>query len=777
MNFQFGLLRFSHIFILVGKMISERGILSISKQNIHNLFNSLAKIDESESEFKSKISEILLSVSKFIGGKYSFFIYNETEKKIHEIAFVGMKDNPKFEKKLLFPRIIKITSISAYLQWLVETSNPFSITSKYDIYPSVIADCNSVKTFPFNLQTRQIGYLNFFYNKELVSLSEIVFVEKLFSSIIINIIKNSDFFTAKEKSWSPQLFENSLLADFNLSRLFRRAYHTCKKITSSMNGYVCSVENKSGRFVLEECEKVNWRGNLPEVESSLLNRIIEDNLQITTITKSELNELENKSKSRAEVNYLLYCPLYLTTNLPKLKRNSKTLKKPLGIIVLEKGEKFTISDISLIEEYLTFESITIEKIITLEESIVVNKWKQKILEEENWDIIFSNLIEAIKAISKCDYINVFLVRQAMNTIQTEYLYGIEDALSREFKSLSSYSLLDNTIYSEIIKSKQIKILENNKLTGDEKKFRRFKINEMKHIFFPLEIPSTRQVIGIVDIGFAINKQNKLIFEYDLQILDDFIKCAAKAIDSKNKWLIEKIGHEFRNSIVAIRNNSSNLQRNLSNYGKNEISKKCDDLLIESENLLTLIGNLENVLGKPKKEQYKDEQVSIIKELQRTQRQIIPLLPEQCNADNINIEYDKFITIPEIWIDRSRFGQVLRNLFLNSINYSKKDPSTFSIYIDLEESPDDWVIIVQDWGIGIKPKYAEKIFEEGFRTPEAIARNVTGSGFGLSNSRIILNYYGGDIVLARFSDPTEFQLIIPKQLHNRQRKGIYNDFIH
>ena len=74
-----------------------------------------------------------------------------------------------------------------------------------------------------------------------------------------------------------------------------------------------------------------------------------------------------------------------------------------------------------------------------------------------------------------------------------------------------------------------------------------------------------------------------------------------------------------------------------------------------------------------------------------------------------------------------------------------------------------LIKARDRGIGIRPDLADQVFNEGFRTPEAEAKNVSGSGLGLTISRQLMRQMGGDLILARTSQPTEFHVILPKSL--------------
>ena len=120
-------------------------------------------------------------------------------------------------------------------------------------------------------------------------------------------------------------------------------------------------------------------------------------------------------------------------------------------------------------------------------------------------------------------------------------------------------------------------------------------------------------------------------------------------------------------------------------------------------------------------------------------------------------------IRPLYLDKSRFGQVVYNLLTNSIKYADDDPLKFEIRISVGEKRDAFVVRFRDWGMGVKKEYAEKIFEEGFRSPEAISKNVTGSGLGLTIARQIMREFGGDLRMVNESKPTEFTVILPKSL--------------
>ena len=120
-------------------------------------------------------------------------------------------------------------------------------------------------------------------------------------------------------------------------------------------------------------------------------------------------------------------------------------------------------------------------------------------------------------------------------------------------------------------------------------------------------------------------------------------------------------------------------------------------------------------------------------------------------------------IRALYLDKSKLKQVVFNLLLNSIKYAESDPNIFAIRIEADEMKNQYIIRFKDWGMGVSKGLEERIFEVGFRAPEAIEKNVYGSGLGLTIARSIMREMGGDLILANNYKPTEFQIILPKDL--------------
>lgn len=88
----------------------------------------------------------------------------------------------------------------------------------------------------------------------------------------------------------------------------------------------------------------------------------------------------------------------------------------------------------------------------------------------------------------------------------------------------------------------------------------------------------------------------------------------------------------------------------------------------------------------------------------------------------------------VFADREKVRQVLVNLISNSIKYGKEDGETS---IRIFELHDQVLIEIADNGIGIEEQNLPRIFERFFRTEKSRARQIGGSGLGLSIVKHIL----------------------------------------
>jgi light-regulated signal transduction histidine kinase (bacteriophytochrome) len=96
-------------------------------------------------------------------------------------------------------------------------------------------------------------------------------------------------------------------------------------------------------------------------------------------------------------------------------------------------------------------------------------------------------------------------------------------------------------------------------------------------------------------------------------------------------------------------------------------------------------------------------------------------------------------LPSLVVDKVQFAQVLQNLISNAIKYRRDEPPRIVIHARRDVA--SWIFSVSDNGRGFNQQFAERIFGLFQRL---YARDVDGTGMGLSIARRILERHGGRI---------------------------------
>jgi PAS domain S-box-containing protein len=96
-------------------------------------------------------------------------------------------------------------------------------------------------------------------------------------------------------------------------------------------------------------------------------------------------------------------------------------------------------------------------------------------------------------------------------------------------------------------------------------------------------------------------------------------------------------------------------------------------------------------------------------------------------------------LPVVRGDRGRLVQVLQNLFENAAKYMGSQPQP-QIELGAHVQGEDCVCFVRDNGIGIEPRYAERIFG----LFEKLDPRSAGTGIGLALVRRIIEFHGGRV---------------------------------
>ncbi|WP_339250962.1 ATP-binding protein [Sporosarcina sp. FSL W8-0480] len=114
----------------------------------------------------------------------------------------------------------------------------------------------------------------------------------------------------------------------------------------------------------------------------------------------------------------------------------------------------------------------------------------------------------------------------------------------------------------------------------------------------------------------------------------------------------------------------------------------------------------------------------------------------------------------IQADKGRLIQVMVNLLINSINYSKAQTT---IFITTSETREQVIIQVTDEGIGIKKDELPRLFERFYRVDRGRSRESGGTGLGLAIVKHLIEAHAGKVsVESELGVGTSFTITLPKK---------------
>jgi len=117
--------------------------------------------------------------------------------------------------------------------------------------------------------------------------------------------------------------------------------------------------------------------------------------------------------------------------------------------------------------------------------------------------------------------------------------------------------------------------------------------------------------------------------------------------------------------------------------------------------------------------------------------------DRFNAAGCKLDVTVDSNLPQVEADPDALITVLLNLLDNALKYSNQDK-----HIVLRVFADDGHVCfgVEDNGIGLSRRAAQKVFERFYRVDNELSRSAEGSGLGLSIVRFIVNAHGGTVTV-------------------------------
>jgi len=205
---------------------------------------------------------------------------------------------------------------------------------------------------------------------------------------------------------------------------------------------------------------------------------------------------------------------------------------------------------------------------------------------------------------------------------------------------------------------------------------------------------------------------------------------------KQRRFVSDASHELRTPITVISGYADMLDR----WGKDDaatLQEGLDAIKSEAANMYDLIEKLLFLARTDQDRQLlKKENFDTAALLEEILHETSIIAPEH----KIELKKNDSVTL---MADVAAIKQMLRIFIENSIKYT---PPKGSIILSGEKTAADWVVTIQDSGIGIDENEQSQIFQRFYRVDKSRAKITGGSGLGLSIAEWIAKQHNSEIEL-------------------------------
>ncbi len=254
----------------------------------------------------------------------------------------------------------------------------------------------------------------------------------------------------------------------------------------------------------------------------------------------------------------------------------------------------------------------------------------------------------------------------------------------------------------------------------------------------------------------IRNEQLTVIQTDLEEKAEELGRASKY---KSEFLAN-MSHELRTPLNSIILLSDMLRRNSSkNLSEKEV-QKCSIVYQSGNDLLNLINDILDIskieAGKMSVNIYHFHTSELLSHLK-------PLFEEMARQKKLDFIVEDNAGI-ELFNDRDKISQVLKNFLSNAFKFTKKG----SITLRVSKSNHDKLpikISVIDTGIGIPANKQKVIFEAFQQVDGSVSREFGGTGLGLSIARELTSMLGGEVHLSsEHGKGSEFYMLLPIENH-------------
>ncbi|MBO5948555.1 HAMP domain-containing histidine kinase [bacterium] len=400
-------------------------------------------------------------------------------------------------------------------------------------------------------------------------------------------------------------------------------------------------------------------------------------------------------------------------------------------------------------------------------------------EESSVQQIFNELDDVIKY----DYALIYYINEERATLKFNKNNKNDDFVAR----LGDYVNLDSKIKKEFFENKDYILNEKsslikslnldiknasyivNKLSIKSVVFAVMILIKKEENFYNSEDLEISKTLGSV-ISYAIKDiELSNVFKLQLKSLQENIVekiNAYKTIKEQNEKILESekakseffanMSHELRTPLNAIIGFSDSLASKLFGDLTPKQAEYVNDINVSG---IHLLGMINEILDMTKIESCAMKLSLRTVDLNMTIQETVNIVQALAKQKDIDLTYssDKNYMAE---IDYQKVQQIMYNLLSNAVKYT---PEKGKVSVTLTENKKDFVIKIQDSGIGIDKKYHGKIFGKFFQLENIYTKTGSSTGLGLAITKELVEMHNGKITIESEVDKgSTFTVYLPKK---------------
>lgn len=225
------------------------------------------------------------------------------------------------------------------------------------------------------------------------------------------------------------------------------------------------------------------------------------------------------------------------------------------------------------------------------------------------------------------------------------------------------------------------------------------------------------------------------------------------LEEVRKDFVANVSHELRTPITSIKGFAETL---LSGALEDpEVSRNFLEIIHKESDRLHLVIDDLLILSGVERTGFKLNYTEV--NLNHVMEEAIQLVSVALEEKHMTVDFNPS-TIYKISGDSGRIIQIFVNLLSNAITYSQEDKA---IRIQMENLPDEILVIIEDEGIGIEATELPRLFERFYRVDRARSRDSGGTGLGLAIVKHLVEAHEGTVeVYSKPSIGTAFYIKFP-----------------